>query len=171
MQKAVCETCKRVAETVVEFSCTSSTNVGIDSLAAFSFRHPAVIGFYYDHGHFLGYDFDDTASLTLEFSNSDVAVLSIDPPSARVTFSEGKKSFSCRTMRTQLSSLSNGGSIRLKQSNTPSRNALAEDVTQVADACGTDRVNEMISPSRVRIDCSNCSWNQSVKLRLVSQRG
>lgn len=63
--------------------CKSRSQMTLDSL---SLRHPAVIAFYWEKGVELGIDSHATARAFLtQSANTTVEVLSVDPPSVRVT--------------------------------------------------------------------------------------
>ena len=80
-----CRTCRRKFRSAAEFACETCKNVGIIGVGSLALRHPAAIGFFWDHGIALGYDLDDTTSRLLEFDDLETEVTSIQPPRVRVS--------------------------------------------------------------------------------------
>ena len=80
-----CQRCQRKFQSVAEFACEACKNVGIIGVSSLALRHPAVIGFFWDHGIALGYDANDTARRLLEFDDVETEVISNEPPRVRVS--------------------------------------------------------------------------------------
>jgi len=82
-----CPSCGRRSRTVARLHCTVCKEWVRTTLGGVAAYHPAVVGFYYEHGLELQYGFDDLARIRerLERGSSSVELLSADPPRVRVT--------------------------------------------------------------------------------------
>ena len=82
-----CPNCERNNRIIARFRC-SVCKMGIRStVGSVAKYHPAVVGFYYDHGLKLQHGFNDLAHITrrLNLGSTDVEQSSDDPPRVRVT--------------------------------------------------------------------------------------